>query len=435
MRILGVSAFKPHSAAVSLQDNKILGAAKQEIFSGIRGDASYPSSVVSWLKDVHKEYDYVSLADKNDYKRFKECLGKNLSTSKIVAQDYEESLVMGGLATTPLKSTAVIIIDYKSTALGFYDCGELHILKRFDYPNSLSLFYAAATKFLGYDPILEQDCIVAASRLGKPMYKPVIKDKIVKYNSKDYKIQLNLQRGVGRGVGSLDIASSIQQVYTDIILNLAKWLKQYTSLDTLLFVGNASSNYLVNTELTSVFTNVIVPPVESGASAALGAASLVSRPLYENAYIGPKTASSFSTDLVSKQLLDGHIVNLSYGNQAFSYYSLGSKSQLCIPYKQLLEKHVDILNHKHYYVCRDCDYDKYVIPKYHTGNKTQVPLFEYTFSKEISYDIESSNRLFTVNSSSNPILNRLLTLLADKGFPILLVKDILKEGVITHDSN
>jgi predicted NodU family carbamoyl transferase len=435
MRILGISAFKPHSAAVSLQDNKILGAAKQEIFSGIRGDASYPSSVVSWLKDVHKDYDYVSLADKNDYKRFKECLGKNLSTSKIVAQDYEEALVVGGLTTTPLKSAAVIIVDYKSTALGYYADKQLHILKRFPYPNSLSLFYAAATKFLGYDPVLEQERTIADSRLGKPTYAPLIKDKIVKYNHKDYKIQLNLQRGIGRGVGSLDIASSVQQVYTDIILNLAKWLKQYTSLDNLLFIGNASSNYLVNTELTSVFANVIVPPVESGASAALGAASLISRPLYENAYLGPKTYSNFSTDLVSKQLLDGHLLDLSYGNQAFSYYSLGSKSQLCIPYNELIQKHVDNLDNKHYYVCRDCDYDKYVIPKYVNGNKTQAPLFEYNFSKEINYDIDFANRLFTVNSSSNPILNRLLTLLAAKGFPILLVKDTLKEGVIVHDTN
>src|SRR5207249_288246 len=51
VRILGISAFYHDSAAALIEDGEIVGAAQEERFTRIKGDASFPHQAISWCLD------------------------------------------------------------------------------------------------------------------------------------------------------------------------------------------------------------------------------------------------------------------------------------------------------------------------------------------------------------------------------------------------
>src|SRR5262245_24647703 len=51
VRILGISAFYHDSAAALLEDGHIVGAAQEERFTRIKGDASFPHHAIGWCLD------------------------------------------------------------------------------------------------------------------------------------------------------------------------------------------------------------------------------------------------------------------------------------------------------------------------------------------------------------------------------------------------
>ena len=90
---------------------------------------------------------------------------------------------MSSILTTDCDKCAVMIVDTVggaySTSLGVYENQNITWLKRFEYPNSLGLFYSTATKLLGFKPFSDECKVMSAAAYGEPKWADYIKEKVL----------------------------------------------------------------------------------------------------------------------------------------------------------------------------------------------------------------------------------------------------------------
>ena len=249
MNILGVSCYHHDSAAASLKNGLILGAAHEERFTRKKYDNSFPIKTIEWLRDTYHDWDIAAFYEETTYKQFKIDI-KKVTKAKPVLVDHHSAHAMSSIIMTDWLDCAVMVIDTVggkfSTSLGVYENGKITWIKRFRYPNSLGLFYSTATRLLGFKPLSGESQVMAAAGYGNPKWAALIKDKIVSIKDGDYTLLQNFERGVGFGVLDWDIAASVQSVFTDIVLNLANWLYKETGMKNLAYYGGCALNCLTN---------------------------------------------------------------------------------------------------------------------------------------------------------------------------------------------
>ena len=93
--------------------------------------------------------------------------------------------------------------------------------------------------------------------------------------------------------------ASVQHVLQAVLLGLSRsWLYRETGLTNLTYAGGVALNCIANTHLLkySAFKNIAIQPAAGDAGCALGAAALISRPLWENAYLGVSANNNISAD-------------------------------------------------------------------------------------------------------------------------------------------
>jgi len=56
MRILGISCYHHDSAAASIENTTILGAAHEERFTRKKYDKSFPHETVNWLQNAYEDW-------------------------------------------------------------------------------------------------------------------------------------------------------------------------------------------------------------------------------------------------------------------------------------------------------------------------------------------------------------------------------------------
>ena len=158
---------------------------------------------------------------------------------------------------------------------------------------------------------------MAAAAYGSPKWAPFIKDKILHWDdSGEYNLLFNTERGVGYGTLDWDIAASVQHVLEAVLLELSHWLYRETGLTNLAYAGGVALNCVANTHLSkySAFKNIAIQPAAGDAGCALGAAALIERPLWENAYLGVDVkcdkTPEYHADSILRHLITP-IINLS----------------------------------------------------------------------------------------------------------------------------
>lgn len=418
MRVLGINAYRPNSAAIAVDNHKILAGSLESSFSGVSGDSSYPSRTVSWLNNYEKPFDYVAVPETVHLSKIKQGLKVSGIDATVVTVDYKEALAQSAIAVNKLynqdSAIGVLVVDDFFTAIGYYVDGEYHWNTVIDYPDSLSLFYSAATRFLGYKPMFEEHKVEELSVTGSPTFVDVIKEKVLEITPDGYKLLTNLEQGAGVVSSNSDIAASVQSVFTEAVFALANKIKKLYDPSSILFVGRGSENSLTSYKLitSGMFKNVFLGTNDSASSAALGAAALQTEVFFKSQYIGKKLESLTLPDTIAYQLVEGDIVDYNYGLSAYSTKSLGSTCKLTIPYKQNFEK----LENPVALVLEE---------DYYTYFSNYCGRFGNTYADLKNNIIPHCNRLkcIKINSSSNPYLARIIALTKASGFPILVFSD------------
>ena len=337
MSILGISAFHHDSAAAIVKKHKVVFASHEERFSRQKYDKRWPQNAINYSTHLCAEIKTVVFYDKDNKGDSKSLIKKQFPKAEIEYVDHHESHAMSAICTTRWDECAVMVVDtvggLYSTSLGVFQKGKIKWIKRFEYPNSLGLFYSTATRLLGFKPLKDESQVMAAAAFGNPKWSDWIENNVVQIGENNYQMRMDLRKGVGVGSLDWDVAASVQYVTEKILLNLAKFLKKETKLKNLAISGGVALNCVANTHLYkhSGFKNIAIQPAAGDAGCSLGAAALLQRPDWTTPYTGIHIPIKINTSEVAEKLLEGKIVALLHGKAEFGPRALGNRSLLALP--------------------------------------------------------------------------------------------------------
>lgn len=439
--ILGIHAFHHDSSVALTNSNRILFASHEERFSRTKFDRSWPSRSIHY---VLKNYDkpeavaFHGIPSIIDRWSIKSILKNRYGITRCEFIEHHESHAYSSIVMNNWEPGAVLVIDAKggkwATSYGFWDGKKIHWDTQIAYPNSLGLFYSAATKFLGFTPIWDEQKVMSAAMYGNPVWVDLLKEHIID-TDKDYFIKKDLRRGIGTGVLNFDIAASVQAVLEETVLNICKDLaNRYSLTNNLYYSGGVALNCVLNTKIKQQtnFENIYIQPSSGDAGGALGASAYLTKTKWETAFLGLDVGQGEDPVSVAKKIVDGEIVAVINGKAEFGPRALGNRSYLCLP----TQKNIDKLNtikgrgsdswRPYAPVCRYEDMSKYfesIYPSFNmmfvTYRKPDSPWYEY---------IDQSARLQVVTNFYNSYLYSILTEVAKKAPPVLLNTSLNAKG-------
>ncbi len=284
--------------------------------------------------------------------------------------------------------------DFVSTCWGRANSGRLSIGGKTYFPHSLGNFYTAITQFLGFPYYGEEYKVMALASFGAPRYTNEMRKLI---GLKDGNIQLNLnyfshttkntarqklsekyqeeilysekikslfgeprEREERLTQDHFDIAASMQALTNEIIIELAKFVKEKTGLTKLVLSGGVALNSAANGVLVQnrVFDDVWIPSAPSDSGIAAGAAFFIAMqnnegippvPINSSPFLGPESIEHMINEMpgyekkelndsdlieVTTKILDeGGVLGWFEGKMEFGPRALGHRSILADPRK------------------------------------------------------------------------------------------------------
>jgi len=417
MNILGIGGLLGHDSNASLVVNgEVIFAAQEERFSRIKHDASFPiQAIKECLAYAHIDFediDVVVLAEKpvEDYffKNFKfpfpKVLGftrkyfekkaikntpflKSIKTlfpnAQIKYSWHHFSHVIAAYYSSEYSEAAFICVDGKgefaNASIGFIDKNNATITHELPYGNGLGLLYTMISHFLGFPSVGSEYKVMGLAPYGKPRFVEKIKELF--YDHGDGAIILKKEIGfhptdiansmpwMEKVLGishrnpqellqdeHVDLASSIQSVFEEIILKMAAFVKSNFQSNNLLFCGGCAQNCVAAGKLleTKIFDNVFNSPVGGDMGSSLGAIlAYTYASKFEHAtkfdfkgyYLGSKpgeitnpTAKYFQVSLgeniyefMAQELSKGKIIAWVQAGMELGARSLGARSILANP--------------------------------------------------------------------------------------------------------
>lgn len=437
--ILGISAFYHDSAACLLKDNKLIAAAQEERFTRKKHDPSFPEKAIQFclesnnitIDDIQLICFYEKPFQKFDriidtyarnspigFKSFKKAIKswtseklwipniieKKLNYSgEIIFTEHHEAHAASAFFSSPFKEAAILIID------GVGEKATISIFKGIDnnitpvceqrFPHSIGLLYSAFTYYCGFKVNSGEYKLMGLAPYGKPIYKDLIfqhfvsidEASVITLNMKHFNFEAGLKmispsfetilgekRRTPESEMTLfykDIASSIQSVLEEIVVQLAKQAKKLTNTENLCLAGGVALNCKANQEIeaTNIFKNIWVQPASGDSGGALGASYigafhyLKNNRLYpdntlnNHIYLGNSYSEEEITHVLDQNkinykkyptkelitqtanLLDNKaIVGWFQGNMEYGPRSLGNRSILASPKFKDMKSHINL---------------------------------------------------------------------------------------------
>jgi carbamoyltransferase len=232
MYILGISCFYHDSAAVVIQDGKIVAAAEEERFSRKKHDYGYPENAIRFCLDFAgidpKDLDYVVFYEKpfhkferllmtsfqsypRSWKTFRESmltwLGDKLwikntlkeklgvQSERILFGEHHLSHAASAFYASPFEEAAILTVDgvgeWTTTSVGVGKNTDISLKKEIKFPHSLGLLYSAFTAFLGFKVNNGEYKVMGMAPYGNPRYVDKIYDHLIHVAS-DGSFRLNM---------------------------------------------------------------------------------------------------------------------------------------------------------------------------------------------------------------------------------------------------
>lgn len=225
-RVLGISAFYHDSAAVLVEDGRIVAAAQEERFSRKKHDARFPRAAIEYCLAAGGiaagDLDHVAFYDKpflkferlletylacapHGFGSFrmalplwlkeklfqKSLLGKELG--KLAPDvDWQRRLLFGehhlshaasAFFPSPFDEAVVLTMDgvgeWTTTSVAHGRGNSLEIVKELHFPHSLGLLYSAFTYYTGFKVNSGEYKVMGLAPYGEPRYLRLILDKLV----------------------------------------------------------------------------------------------------------------------------------------------------------------------------------------------------------------------------------------------------------------
>ncbi len=235
---------------------------------------------------------------------------------KILFTEHHQSHAAAAFLTAPTRSAALLTSDgvgewaTMTVGRGSRENGatKIELLREIHFPHSLGMFYSTITAYLGF-PVNEGEYkVMGLASYGKPSFQQSMEkviqrtaDGAFRLNLDYFEFQRSATRSFSRrfveefgpprnphqaidlssseGQRYADIAASAQRVLEEILVDIARTLRQQTGLPDLCLSGGVALNGCANTRILreSGFERLFVPPAPGDAGGALGAALYADR--------------------------------------------------------------------------------------------------------------------------------------------------------------
>jgi carbamoyltransferase len=338
MDILGISAFYHDSAAALLRDGEVLAAAQEERFTRKKHDPEYPIHAIRYCLEAAQisaaDLNLVAFYDK-PFIKFERLLQTYLSFApagiqsfllamplwlkrklwiraileeeigyqgKILFPEHHYSHAASAFYPSPFEEAAFMTLDgvgeWTTTSFGLGRGNRLKILAEIKFPHSLGLLYSAFTYFTGFKVNSGEYKLMGLAPYGEPRYVEVIKRELIDVKE-DGSFKLNLKyfnylvgltmtnRRFARLFGGpprrpegpmtqreMDLAASVQAGTEEIMLKMARHVRQKTGMKRLCLAGGVALNCVGNGKILreGPFEQIWIQPAAGDAGGALGAA-------------------------------------------------------------------------------------------------------------------------------------------------------------------
>ena len=188
--------------------------------------------------------------------------------------------------------------EWATTSTWIGKKNHIEPLWEISFPHSLGLLYSAFTYYCGFKVNSGEYKLMGLAPYGIPKYVDLIKDNLIdikddgtfrldmtyfKYHrgfrmtsSKFHKLFRNPPRKKETEISQfhMDIASSIQKVTEEIVIKIARTLREETGIKNLCLAGGVALNCVANGKLLKekIFENIWIQPASGDAGSALGSA-------------------------------------------------------------------------------------------------------------------------------------------------------------------
>ncbi len=362
-----------------------------------RGFKSFVTSLPVWLKDKLFQKTMISKALAAD-------LGGDIDwESKLLFSEHHLSHAASAFFPSPFHDAAVLTMDgvgeWTTTSLAIGSGNKLAVHQEIQFPHSLGLLYSAITYYTGFKVNSGEYKVMGLAPYGEPKYAKLIKDHLIDIKD-DGSFHLDMSYfnyctgltmtnerfdslfgGPRRAPESpltqreMDLAASVQAVTEEVVIKLARGIKQSTGLNNLCLAGGVALNCVANGKLLreKVFENLWIQPAAGDAGGAVGAAlgayySMLDQPrvvqdsdAMKGSYLGPEydavdianrlrlagavfseMSQSEMIDVTAKALAAGKAVGWHQGRMEFGPRALGGRSIIADPRSPAVQKQLNL---------------------------------------------------------------------------------------------
>ena len=336
--ILGISAFYHDSAACLIRDGVIVAAAQEERFSRQKNDAKFPKQAIAYclstagieatdlelvafydkpllkferILETHVAFAPTSLTSflkaipvwLKEKLWMEETIKKELGfEGPVLFPEHHQSHAASAFYPSPFDRAAVLTIDgvgeWATTSWGIGNGNELEAQGELRFPHSVGLLYSAFTYYTGFRVNSGEYKVMGLAPYGEPVYKSLILNHLLDLKedgsfrmdmryfnycqglTMTSKLFHKLFGGPPRSPESeitqrtMDLARSIQEVVEEIVLRMARHIKNTTGEENLCIAGGVALNCVANGKLQKeqLFKNIWIQPAAGDAGGSLGAA-------------------------------------------------------------------------------------------------------------------------------------------------------------------
>lgn len=364
-----------------------------------KGFTSFATSLPVWVKDKLFQKSVILNA-------LKEYCGNENEidwSKRLLFSEHHLSHAASAFFPSPFEEAAVLTMDgvgeWATTSLAIGRGNTLSVKKEIHFPHSLGLLYSAITYYTGFKVNSGEYKVMGLAPYGEPRFANLIKDNLIDIKEDgsfhldmsyfNYCIGLTMTNDrFDKLFGApprksesdltqreMDIAASIQVVTEEIVIKLARGIKQSTGLKNLCLAGGVALNCVANGKLLGekIFDNIWIQPAAGDAGGAVGAAlaahylmlyqprKVDAQDSMKGAYLGPEfsqtdieqrltaAGAKFETvsdtaliNLTAQALADGKAVGWHQGRMEFGPRSLGGRSIIADPRSPLVQKQLNL---------------------------------------------------------------------------------------------
>ncbi len=364
-----------------------------------KGVGSFVKVFPVWLKD--KLFQKTGIAD-----ALRREWGKDIDwPRRLLFSEHHLSHAASAFFPSPFEDAAILTMDgvgeWTTTSMAVGSGNTIEMLKEILFPHSLGLLYSAMTYYTGFKVNSGEYKVMGLAPYGEPKYAGLIRDNLIDVRP-DGSFSLNMDYfdyctgftmtnakfdvlfgGPPRQPESLltqrdmDLAASVQEVTEEIVVKLAKGIRQSTGRKNLCLAGGVALNCVANGKLLreGVFERMWIQPAAGDAGGALGAAlgayhMALGQPRavakdrldgMRGAYLGPDYAQDtvervlremgavFTTadddalvEFTARALAGGKFVGWHQGRMEFGPRALGARSILADPRSPAVQKQLNL---------------------------------------------------------------------------------------------